>query len=163
MERDQIEIDNLVCAHGYIDTETDLEQQSPLAIEKTFAINTLSIIYLTKTLLSRFTKGGGVIAISSSAGIDANGRTAAYSASKAALNNFIQGMARNRSELSFIAICPGPTNTPMRERIAGDAATKQSPTLIAASVLRIISGETEYRSGDIVSIKDGVESLSSSI
>lgn len=156
-------LDWIVCAHGYIDTETDLEKQEPGAIADTFDINIVSIVSLTKLFLKHLTPGGGMLFLSSSAGITANGKTAAYSASKAAVNNFAEGMARNRSEFTFISICPGPTNTPMRDRIAGDAATKQSPSIIAATALRIISGETDYQSGDIILIKDGEESLHSRI
>lgn len=156
-------LDWIVCAHGYIDTETDLEKQSVEAIEATFKINSLSLVYLAKYFLKDLSQGGGMIFLSSSAGVDANGRTAAYSASKAAVNSLTQGLARNRSELSFISICPGATNTPMRERVAHDAATKQSPKLIADIAQKIISGESGYKSGDIISIKDSTEKLILSI
>ncbi len=156
-------IDWIVCAHGYIDTETDLEKQSVEAIETTFKINSLSLIYIAKYFLKDLNQGGGMIFLSSSAGVEANGRTAAYSASKAAVNNLAQGLARNRSEFSFISICPGPTNTQMRERLAHDSSTKQSPALIADIAHKIISEESAYKSGDIVSIKDGEEKLVSGI
>ena len=104
-------IDWVICAHGYIDTETVLEKQSPEAIQKTFEVNALSIIYLTRQFLPHIPEGGGVVALSSSAGLQANGRFSAYSASKAAVNSFIQAMARNRPEKKFFAVCPGPQPT----------------------------------------------------
>jgi len=152
-------IDWLVASHGFIDTETNLEKERHEDIEATFSINTLSVIYLTQLFLPHFKADGGIIALSSTAGLKGNGRYAAYSASKAAVNNFMQAMARNRPELNFITICPGPTSTPMREKIAGDAATKQNPSAIAQTVLGIVLGKTDYKSGDIIVVRDGQEEL----
>ncbi len=132
-------IDWLVCAHGFIDTETVLEQMTPENIEKTFQVNTLSIIYLAQQFLPHIPQGGGIIALSSSAGIQANGRTAPYSASKAAVNSFMQALARNRPEQKFFSVCPGPTNTAMRENLAHDAAKQQSPDTVAAVIVDIVN------------------------
>lgn len=156
-------IDWVICAHGYIDTETTLEKQSPEAIQKTFAVNTLSIIYLAQQLLPHIPEGGGIIALSSSAGLQANGRLSAYSASKAAVNSFMQAMARNRPEKKFFAVCPGPTNTPMRERVAGDAAQMQKPAVVAEVVHELVDGGTKYKSGDLILVKDNIVSVANQI
>lgn len=151
-------VDWIVCAHGYIDPSTILEEQSPKSIEATFRINALSIIYLAQQFLQHIPAGGGIVAISSAAGVQPNGRMAAYSASKAAVNSFMQAMARNRSEQKFFALCPGPTNTAMRERIAGDAARMQSPAVVAEVVADLIDEKTQNKSGDIILVKDGTVS-----
>jgi NAD(P)-dependent dehydrogenase (short-subunit alcohol dehydrogenase family) len=156
-------IDWVVCAHGFIDTETVLEEVQPENIEATFAINAFSIFYLAQQFLRHMPAGGGMIAISSSAGIQANGRMAAYSASKAAVNSFIQAMARNRPEQKFFAVCPGPTNTAMRERVAGDAAKMQSPDVVAKVVADLVTGTTDNKSGDVILVKDGAISTFNSI
>ena len=152
-------IDWIVCAHGFIDTETVLEKQAPENIQTTFAVNALSIIYLARQFLPIISKGGGIIALSSSAGLNANGRFSAYSASKAAVNSFMQAMALNRPEQKFFAVCPGPTNTAMRERVAHDAAQMQDPRVIAEVILAIITGDPQYKSGDLVLIKNAVTSV----
>ena len=156
-------IDWLVCAHGYIDTETDLEKQRPEDIKTTFDVNIISLVYLTQILLPHIRSGGGVIFISSSAGLNPNGRYAAYSASKAAVNAFSQALAHNKPELVCVSVCPGPTNTGMRERVAHDAAKHQSPEVIAAVVADILNGKGEYKSGDVVLVKDGLTSIASRI
>ena len=157
------QLDWVICAHGFIDTEQTLEQVTQENIETTFAVNTLSIIYLAQQLLPHITQGGGVIALSSAAGLEANGRMAVYSASKAAVNNFMQGLARNRPEQKFFAVCPGPTNTPMRERVAHDAAKQQAPSVVAAVVADLIEGRGDYLSGDVVLVKNGETSIAQRI
>lgn len=154
-------IDWIICSHGFIDTETVLEQMTPEHIDATFTINTLSIIYLAQQFLSCIPAGGGIISLSSAAGIQANGRISIYSASKAAVNSFMQAMARNRPEQKFYALCPGPTNTPMRERTAGDASKQQSPDVVAVVAADLVEGKGEYKSGDVILVKNGETSISS--
>jgi NAD(P)-dependent dehydrogenase (short-subunit alcohol dehydrogenase family) len=155
--------DWIICIHGFIDTETSLEKQSIDSIRKTFEVNTLSLFFLAREFLPLLPQGGGMIVISSSAGIAPNGRFAAYSAAKAAANAFVQALARNRPELSFFAIAPGPTNTAMRERVAHDAATKQSPAVITALISELVGGHKEYKSGDVILVKDGIRSIAARI
>lgn len=152
-------VDWIVAAHGYIDTETVLEQQAPSHIEETFEVNTLSLFWLAREFLPDLLQG--MVVLSSSAGLTPNGHYAAYSASKAAAHALIQALARNHKTLTFIAIAPGPTNTAMRERVAGDAAKMQSPTVIAEEVKNIVARENDYTSGDIILIKDGACSIAS--
>jgi NAD(P)-dependent dehydrogenase (short-subunit alcohol dehydrogenase family) len=148
-------IDWIICAHGFIINETELEKQSPEDILKTFEVNAVSMAYIAKALLPHLNPGGGMIFLSSTSALSPNGRYAAYSASKAAVNAFAQALARNKPEFTFIAVCPGPTNTSMRENLAHDAAKQQSPTVVAEVVQKIISGESTYQSGDIIVVKNG--------
>lgn len=140
------DVDWVVCTHGHIALPED--------VEKTFGVNILSLFYLAHEFAN-----SNMIVISSSAGLKPNGKYPAYSASKAAAHAFIQAKARNREDLTFIAVAPGPTNTSMRERIAGDAAQMQSPSVIAGEIKKIISRETDYTSGSIVLIKDGITTI----
>lgn len=153
------QIDWIICAHGFIDTEQVLENQTEENIEATFRINTLATVYLAQALLEKIPEGGGIIAVSSSAGVRPSGRLAVYSASKSAVNSFMQALAMNRPSQKFFSLCPGPTNTPMRERIAHDAAQMQSPDVIADVVLELVNEESAYASGDIILVKDGASSI----
>ncbi|MBY0472765.1 SDR family oxidoreductase [Patescibacteria group bacterium] len=146
--------DWVVCAHGFIDGVTEPEQQDPEMIVKNFEVNTFSLFYISKLFLPLLTEDGGMIFISSTSGIQANGRFLAYSASKAAVNSLAQGLARNKPEHQFFSLCPGPTNTSMRERIAGDATKMQSPDVIAKTVLDLINQNGDFKSGDIISVRD---------
>jgi short-subunit dehydrogenase len=161
MLRDHTSFDWLVFAHGFIDSEVDFEKQSRVNIDATFAINTLSIIYFTQKILPVLQKG--IVFVSSTAAISPNGNYAAYSASKAAVNGFAQALARNRPQQTFIAVCPGATNTPMRKKIATDAASAQAPSVVATAIADIVTGQSKYKSGDIVIVKNGVDMLHSSL
>ena len=151
-------IDWLVCAHGYLDPTTILEEQAPESIGATFLINSVSIAYLAKAFLRHIPAGGGIIALSSTAGTHASGNTPVYSASKAAVNSFIQALAHNRKEQLFYALCPGPTNTLLREKFAHDAAQQQGPEVVADVVLELIDAKGDHASGDVIIVRDGVTS-----
>jgi short-subunit dehydrogenase len=156
-------IDWVINSVGFADTNLDFETQSAETIEQTFRVNTFSSIFLTQQFVNHIAPKGGFVHISSMAGINANGRFAVYSASKAAVNNFVQAMARRYPDVFSLVLCPGPTNTSMRERIAKDATEHQNPEVIAETIRRIVCGESDYRSGDIVTILDGIESIHSRV
>lgn len=155
----RLNLDWLVMSHGFVDDETVLENQKPEDIAKTFQLNILSVIYLCQLLVRHMNNGSGVITVSSTAGLTANGRYAAYSASKAAANNFMQALARNRPGLSFFAVCAGPTKTAMLEKIGGNLATAQDASVVGEALLRMIAGYTDNKSGDVVVIRDGQVTL----
>ena len=154
-----LDLDWLVFAHGFIDSETTLEKQRPEDIANTFQVNALSVIHLCQLFLKHLREGGGVISVSSTAGLEANGRYAAYSAAKAALNNFMQGLARNRPALKFFTVCAGPTRTAMLEKIGGDLAGAQDVSAVTDVMLRIIARPADYKSGDIIVVRDGQVTL----
>jgi short-subunit dehydrogenase len=156
-------IDWIICAHGFIDTIIEFERQEPEIIDQIFKVNTLSLFYIAKIFLKHLRPGGGIIFISSTAGLQANGFFPAYSASKAAVNSFSQALARNQSKFNFYSICPGPTNTKMREKIAGDAATMQNPSIVADVISDIILERGNFKSGDIISIHNSIVSKVSEI
>lgn len=154
-----VRLDWIVCAHGFIDAEGDIEKQRPEDIATIFQVNIISIAYLAQLFLQHLNPGGGMIALSSTAALTANGRHAVYSASKGAVNVFMQALTRNRPEFSFVSICPGPTNTSMREKIATGAATSQDPAVVAKVVEDIVDGQGTYISGDIVAVRNGETSI----
>ena len=147
--------DWIIFAHGYVDAEKEFQKQKPEEIEKIFAINTLSVIYLTQLFLKNIPAGGGIIYLSSTAALTSNGFTPAYSASKAAINTFAQAISRNQSHLSLYSICPGPTATPMLEKLKGDMARAQSPDAVAQLIKNLIEKKTDYKSGDLIELRNG--------
>jgi NAD(P)-dependent dehydrogenase (short-subunit alcohol dehydrogenase family) len=154
-----IALDWLVFAHGFIDRETIIEKQRPEDILATFQVNVLSVIHLCQLFLKHLRNGGGIICVSSTAGLEANGRYAAYSASKAAVNNFMQGLARNRPALTIFTICAGPTRTAMLEKIGGDMAGAQDVSAVTDVILRLMAGPADSMSGDIIVVRGGLVTL----
>jgi len=127
-------------------------------LKKTFSVNLFAPAYLDYKFKNNLKKNGGVIAISSTAGLSERPDYPVYAASKSGLNIFSKSLAKyfskNRKALSSIIICPGPTNTPMRERLAHDAKKHQSPEFIAELIKKIISGKSPYRNGDIITARN---------
>ena len=157
-------IDWIVNTAGFISKEEQNFSSSEDMIKSTFNINTLSVIQITQALAPILNEGGGIINISSTAGIWGNDQYPVYSASKGALNTFTQATARffTSKKLTAIALCPGPTNTPMRESIANDAQNHQSPNIIAETVTDILSNQ-KYKNGDILITRGGVTKIHSNI
>lgn len=153
--------DWVVFGAGHIDTERDFLRQDSSEIEQTFAINTLAVIHLSQALLPRVSKG--FIIISSTAGLRGNKEYPVYSSSKAAVNTFVQALARAYPDRIFVAVCPGPTNTRMRQVTQGDAEKHQSPSVIADVAYSLIRNTNEFRSGDILSVRGGVTEIVSRI
>lgn len=139
------EVDWLIFAQGTID-ETD--------VRNLFEANTLMPISLTQRLLPNIKRG--VIFISSTAGINGNGKFPVYSASKAALNCYSESMAKAHPELQFYAICPGPTDTKMWRGL-GLKGKAQAPSEVARVVVETINGA--FESGDIITVRDGIVSV----
>ncbi len=134
-------IDWIIFAHGVIN-END--------IEETFEVNTLKCIRQTFDLLPLVRHG--IIFISSTAAITANSKFPIYSASKAAINVFAESMAKAYPEKKFYALCPGPTNTKMWQRL-GLEGEAQDPIEVAKAIKRIIDGE--FESGSIITVRKG--------
>lgn len=158
-------IEWIIHSAGFIHIKEPLLKPNAHALRKTFLTNIESVIELTYRLLPLVTQDGGVIFISSTAGLWGNPNYPMYAASKAALNTFAQSVARHiaKNKQSSIAICPGPTNTLMRKRVAGDAKEQQSPQIVATVVTNILNRNSPYVNGDIVVVQDGIEKLHSGL
>jgi 3-oxoacyl-[acyl-carrier protein] reductase len=149
--------DWIIHTAGYIDTKESEHTPSYDNLVYSFKINTLAPIHITQTLQDKLTDKGGVITISSTAALWGNPGFPIYAATKGALNTYTQALAKQfeGSDKTAITICPGGTNTPMRERIASDADLQQSPEVIAEHIKQIIEHTSEYTNGNIVIINDG--------
>ena len=134
--------DWIIHAAGTIHPQEPAHGQSLQEISKTLRVNAEAVVYTSEELLPFITKGGGIIFISSTAGIWGNKDFPIYSASKGGLNTYGMALARRLegSGMSSIVIAPGPTNTPMRARIAADAMKEQSPAVVAEVIIQIING-----------------------
>lgn len=129
--------DWMICAHGVINEEDALE---------TFVANTISNINLTEGV-----RAERIIFISSTSALKGNDRFPIYSASKAALNMYAKSVSGKRE---VYILCPGPTDTPLWRNL-GLQGTPQSPKSVADAVSRIMNSAGMYRSGDIITVRNG--------
>ena len=144
-------IEWLVHCAGYIATDGAAEP-----LDRTFEVNTFAPIILTSLCKDAIAAGGGVIFVSSTAGLW-GGATPLYSASKSALHGFAFSLQKSfGSERSSIVVCPGPTKTPMREAHAHDATQHQSPKTVATILLEDVLGSRDNREQKLFVIRKGM-------
>ncbi|MFA5129333.1 MAG: SDR family NAD(P)-dependent oxidoreductase [Patescibacteria group bacterium] len=153
-------IDWIVNCAGTIERPGDLLNHDRKTIETVMRVNMIAPCEIIKELWAPLRKGnGGIFMVASTAGLHGNPRFPIYSASKAAIINLTESLAksdlfRTHSKKAIILI-PGPTNTPMRQRIAKDAKTKQSPSIISQWLLRAIQKNSAPSSGSSVFFVNG--------
>ena len=152
------EFDWIIHCAGYIDPQESFENLTNL--KKTFEVNLYPLFALFQIFSDRLTHDGGVISISSTASLTGNGKLPLYATSKGALNTLTQSIAHSFRDTNkrAVVLCPGPTNTQMREELAHDAAQQQSPEVLADAVLRIIQNSDAYQNGDVWVVRDENES-----
>jgi short-subunit dehydrogenase len=155
----------LINSAGFIDLEEPTLDLHSDAIKKTFTVNASTPAEITYRLLPYIQDFGGIIHISSTAGIWGNPSFPIYSASKSALNTFSRSIAKTltQTQKRVIALCPGPTNTEMRELIAKDSSKHQNPDTVAEVVLEIIQKNSAFKNGDTLIVRDGKTSVHSTI
>ncbi len=158
IRKDFKSIDWLINCAGFLESAGKIEDYLPV-----FKINSLAIIYLTELLHNSLNKNGGIVNISSIAGIWPSSIYPVYSASKAAVNTYsaitAKKFASSDKKLSCFNICPGRTNTKMRQKAAGDARLYQGPEIIARAINQMISGKSKFKNGDTIIIQKGRQRL----
>lgn len=150
----------IIHAAGMIDEHERDSVLSSERVQECFQVNTFAAMRISQALEPLIAPLGGEIFIGSTAGIWGNSGFPVYAATKAALHNFALSLSRKWSGTArkSIVVAPGATNTRMREKTVGDAATSQSPEFVAQIVLDIMTGAYEAMNGDIVLVKNGAAS-----
>lgn len=145
-------IDLLINNAGYIDSGYRLEELPNEEFERNIAVNLNSVFYMCKEALPYMKDQEAlIINVSSNAGKRAVPKIAAYSAAKFGVVALSQSIAKENLETGPICycVCPGGTNTPMRQKIFGDADQQQSATFVAEQIFKLL--DTDIPSGsDIV-------------
>ena len=110
---------DLLVANAGVGAPTTLEPFNVEAQEKMFRVNMLGIIYAIEAVLPDMLKRrrGHIAAVSSLAAYNGLPGESAYTATKAAVNNYMDGLRiqlRDRG-IAVTTICPGFVATPMTE------------------------------------------------
>jgi 2-hydroxycyclohexanecarboxyl-CoA dehydrogenase len=141
--------------------------------DKVLAINLKGPIRCARAVLDGMIerRTGKIISISSDAGRNGSSGEAVYSAAKAGLMGFTKTLARevSRYAINVNVICPGPTNTPLFQEIAGgnpklgDALAKAiplgrlgEPTDLAGAVAFFASDDAGFITGQTLSVSGGL-------
>lgn len=122
-------LDAVIAAHG-IDASATIEDLSNSFLRRAMRVNAGSVMYLLeKTVPLLMSSKGRFVAIASQAGLRAEHANAAYSASKAAVIEFVETLAPSMAQqgVHIRVLCPGCTSTPLffgaQERFAAAAGT----------------------------------------
>lgn len=140
-------------------------------LEKIFRVNYFSFVLLIKGIIKEklLNKGGSIVAISSiSSKLGVQG-TAAYAASKAAMNSTIKVLASELAsrKIRANALCPGIVLSPMhtQENLDLDDLMKQekdyplgfgTPSDIGFAVSYLLSDESRWLTGNTLNIDGGL-------
>ena len=164
-------LDHLVLNAGFIETSPAL-MTPKLNIEKHLNINFISQILIAQSIAKSFfikQKAGTIVAVSSSAAIDANEARMAYAASKSALSTAIRVLSKELGRVQIRAniVAPGLTDTKlMRNSTEPDQINKFINELslkklgradeIAKLIHFLSSEDSSFITGQIISIDGGI-------
>jgi meso-butanediol dehydrogenase/(S,S)-butanediol dehydrogenase/diacetyl reductase len=151
----------------------NVEQMTEDEWYKVMDTNLTSIYRICKLVVPQMRKrgGGAIVNISSAAGVMAENRCGAYSASKAGVNLLTRNMAMDfaRDNIRVNAVCPGSTRTPRIEKYWKNSPTGKSevaelspmrrsaePEEIARPAIFLASSGASYMTGAIVVVDGGL-------
>jgi 2-hydroxycyclohexanecarboxyl-CoA dehydrogenase len=115
---------------------------------------------------------GKIVSISSDAARVGSSGEAVYSACKGGIISFSKTLAREmaRHQINVNVVCPGPTETPLVERMISEGAGKlfealkratpfgrlAQPVQIAAAVAFLVSADADFITGQVLSVSGGL-------
>jgi len=161
--------DGLVNGAGWDQIQPFLENP-PEMWDRVIAINLMGAVRLTRGILPPMvTAGRGkIVNISSDAGrVGSMGETV-YAAAKGGLIAFTKSLGRElaRYRINVNCVCPGPTDTPLFQRQPErmkEALTRAipfrriaQPIEIAQAVMFFLSGQSDYITGQVLSVSGGL-------
>ena len=142
--------------------------------DRVLAINFKGCLHTTRALLPGMTERGfgRIVNIASDAGRVGSSMESVYSGAKGGVIAFTKTIAREaaRSGVTANAVCPGPTRTPLLERMTAQGGEKMvdalvravpmrrlaEPEDIAAAVAFFASGRAAFITGQTLSVSGGL-------
>lgn len=175
-ERPDTRLEVLVNNAGIFERIEATEETSLDSWRRQFEINFFGAVRMTQLILPIFLKQGfgSIVNVSSTLGLRPSGNTLAYSASKAAMNNWTQGLALSlgSKQIRVNSICPGLVDTPIhnfsKETPEKKAATLKelgplqplgrigTPVEIAKSIYFLGASDSSWTTGAILSVDGGI-------
>jgi len=143
-------IDGLINSIGFFQLKK-LAELSPEEIQQIISTNLTSLIYSCKCV--KIKEGGHIVNIASSAYSRGRKDYLIYSCAKAAVVNFTQGLAEERSDLKINAIVPQRTNTSMRKNnFPGEAPESLlDPIEVAHAIAEVL--KQDQLTGTIIEVR----------
>lgn len=121
-------VDSVVANAGVLDPVDAVAKADTEKWRTLFDINLFSVVELVKQALSHLKKSNGrVVAVSSGASTKPYYGWAAYGASKAALNHYIELVAAENEDVQAISVAPGVVATEMQKDIREKFGVNMTP------------------------------------
>ncbi|HET9718146.1 MAG TPA: SDR family oxidoreductase [Pseudolabrys sp.] len=133
--------------------------------DRIFSINTRGTFRIFREAARRISNGGRIIGISSNMVLQGRAGHALYSASKAAIEQFVRTLAKEvgEREITVNAIAPGPTDTAMVSQLSRETAPAITPlgrlgrpSEIADVVGFLASDDARWITGQIIGVNGGI-------
>jgi NAD(P)-dependent dehydrogenase (short-subunit alcohol dehydrogenase family) len=108
-------LDILVSNAAHQVRKESLDELTDEELEKTFNVNILALIRLSRAALKQMKPGAAIIATSSETGLLGSSKLPDYSSTKGAINAFVKTLAQSVLErgIRVNAVAPGPVWTPL--------------------------------------------------
>lgn len=134
--------------------DKQLKQFTPEQIVASMNVGVTAAMVLCNALLP-IMKQGSVIGISGTFSDGASGWLPYYT-SKRALEDFLVGLSQDAKDVQVFGISPADTATPAYKKFYPQyAAEAQTPEAVAKFVLELLAGQNDFRSGDIIEVRQG--------
>ncbi len=166
LSKSQEQIDVLIHVAGVwhdsskVFADQKLENFTHEEVSSTMNVGLTSFMILAGRLLPNVPKVGSVIGVSGTFA-DGGAGWLPYFTSKRALEDFIVGLAQDYPDGPKVyGISPADTATPAYKKFYSEYASEaQSPEAIAKFCLQLIENDTDYKTGDIIEIRDSKSKL----
>ncbi len=134
--------------------DKQLASFTPEQVISSMNVGVTSAMVLCNALLPNM-PSGKVIGISGTFN-DGGAGWLPYYTSKRALEDFLVGLSQDYEDAQVFGISPADTATPAYQRFYPEyAAEAQPPEAIAEVVVKLLAGQSDFKSGDIIEVRNG--------
>jgi len=156
---------NIVAAIAGVNLNRAIADTTEEDYDRIFSINTRATFWIFREAARKVRNGGRIIGTSSNMVLQGRAGHALYSASKAAVEQFVRTLAKEVGDrgITVNAIAPGPTDTAMVSQLSRDTAPAitplgklGSPAEIADVVAFLASEDARWITGQVIGVNGGI-------
>ncbi|MFY9686248.1 MAG: SDR family oxidoreductase [Pseudolabrys sp.] len=156
---------NIVAAIAGVNLSRPVVDTTEEDYDRVFSINTRATFWIFREAARKVSDGGRIIGVSSNMVLQGRAGHALYTASKAAVEQFVRTLAKELGArgITVNAIAPGPTDTAMVSQLSRDTAPDITPLArlgqpadIADVIGFVASDDARWITGQIIGVNGGI-------
>lgn len=156
---------NIVAAIAGVNLSRPVVDTTEEDYDRVFSINTRATFWVFREAARKVSDGGRIIGVSSNMVLQGRAGHALYTASKAAVEQFVRTLAKELGArgITVNAIAPGPTDTAMVSQLSRDTAPAITPLArlgqpadIADVIGFVASDDARWITGQIIGVNGGI-------